>query len=63
MSLEEENDFIEILLKAHKKSQEKAIDDSIRTGVPLAISVNGKIIDIHPQFKYIKVPIDFELNN
>ena len=30
-------DVIEILLEAHKRGQERAIDDSIRSGVPLVV--------------------------
>jgi hypothetical protein len=47
-----------MLLEAHSKGVEMAIDLSIRTGVPLVIEKNGKIIKVKPQFKYIKVPID-----
>ncbi len=46
------------LLEAHSKGVEMAIDLSIRTGVPLVIEKNGKIIKVKPQFKYVKVPID-----
>ena len=46
-----------ILLDGHKKGLEMAIENSIRTGVPLVVSKNGKIVKIKPKFKYVKVPI------
>lgn len=51
-------DINEILLAAHKRGQEKAIDDSIRSGVPLVVSINGKIVSVKPKFKYVRVPIE-----
>ena len=50
-------DINEILLKAHKRGQEKAIDISIRSGVPLVVSKHGKIVSIKPKYKYVLVPI------
>lgn len=50
-------DINELLLEAHKKGIEKAKDTSIRTGVPLVIEKNGKIIELAPQYKYVRVPI------
>jgi len=47
----------EILLEAHQKGIEQAIDLSIRTGVPLVVEENGQIKEIKPQYKYIRVPI------
>lgn len=46
-----------MLLEAHRRGVEMAIDQSIRTGVPLVIQKDGKIIKVKPQFKYVKVPI------
>lgn len=48
----------DILLEAHRKGVEQAIDLSIRTGVPLVIEKDGKIMEIKPQYKYVRVPID-----
>lgn len=48
----------QFLLEAHRRGIEMAIDQSIRTGVPLVIEKNGKIIKVKPKFKYVKVPID-----
>lgn len=58
MTSSKEENVQEILLKAHAKGIESAIDLSIRTGVPLVIEENGVIIKIPPKYKYIRVPID-----
>lgn len=50
-------DVEEILLDAYQKGVEQAIDLSIRTGVPLVVEENGKIKEIKPQYKYVRVPI------
>lgn len=47
----------EMLLEAHKKGVEQAIDLSIRTGVPLVVEKDGKIKEVKPKYKYIRVPI------
>lgn len=47
----------EILLEAHKKGVEQAIDLSIRTGTSLIIEKEGKISEIKPKFKYVRVPV------
>lgn len=57
MSRAKNFDVNEILLEAHKRGIERAIDTSIRTGVPLVVEKNGKIIDIKPKYKYVRVPI------
>jgi hypothetical protein len=57
MSKKESEDIQMILLKIHKRSIHLAVDNSIRTGVPLVVEKNGKIIEIKPKFKYVKVPI------
>lgn len=50
-------DVNEMLLEAHKKGIEQAIDLSIRTGIPLVVEKNGKIKEVKPEYKYIRVPI------
>jgi hypothetical protein len=60
MVKKEEPDINELLLEAHKRGIELAIDTSIRTGVPLVVEKDGKIIEIKPKFKYVRVPIDSE---
>lgn len=56
MPSKNKRDIEELLLEAHQKSVEQAIDLSIRTGVPLVIEENGKIKEIEPQYKYVRVP-------
>ncbi len=47
----------EMLLEAHKKGVEQAMDLSIRTGIPLVVEKDGKIKEVKPEYKYIRVPI------
>lgn len=44
----------EILLKAHELAVLKAIDDSERTGVPLVVFKNGKIVLEEPTYRYVR---------
>ena len=53
------SDINEILLEAHRRGQERAIDLSIRSGVPLVVWSRGKIVSIKPKYKYVRVPIEF----
>lgn len=57
MSKSEPVDVNKILLEAHKRGIEQAIDSSIRTGVPLVVARNGKIVELKPKYKYVRVPI------
>ena len=47
----------DLLLEAHRRGIENAIELSERTGTPLIVEINGKIKRIKPKFKYIRVPI------
>lgn len=51
-------DIDEIVLEAHRRGVERAIDLSIRTGTPLIVEENGKIREIMPKYKYVLVPIE-----
>ena len=57
MSSKRKLDIEEILLEAHRKGVEQAIDLSARTGVPLVVEKNGKIKKLMPKYKYVRVPI------
>jgi hypothetical protein len=57
MQSKHQQDIHEILLEAHRKGIEQAIDLSIRTGVPLVVQEGGKIKEIKPKYKYVRVPI------
>jgi len=52
------NKVIELFLEGHRKGVESAVELSIRTGVPLVVSKDGKIQEIKPKFKYVLVPIE-----
>lgn len=56
-----EREIEELILEAHQKGVEQAIDLSIRTGVPLVVEENGKIREIKPQYKYVRVPIHYKV--
>lgn len=57
MSRKQETDINSIILEAHRKGVEAAIDLSFRTGTSLIIEKDGKIQEIKPKFKYVLVPI------
>lgn len=57
MPSKRKSDVLEVLLEAHKKGVEQAIDLSIRTGIPLVVQEHGKIKEIKPKYKYVRVPI------
>ena len=46
-----------LLLEAHERGIELAIETSIRTGVPLVVEKEGKIFQIEPKYKYVRVLI------
>ena len=50
-------DINEILLKAHKLGVKNAIDLAARTGVRLVVCENGKIKQIKPNYKYVRVAV------
>lgn len=60
MSKKHHSDINEMLLEAHRKGVEQAIDLSIRTGIPLVVEEGGKIKKIKPKYKYVRVPIKAE---
>lgn len=60
MPSKHQSDIHEILLEAHRKGVEQAIDLSIRTGIPLVVEINGEIKEIKPKYKYVRVPIQQE---
>src|SRR5690625_3126043 len=47
----------QLLLEAHKRGVRLAEDISARTGVPLVVEKDGKIIEIPPKYQYVRVPI------
>ncbi len=57
MAKKRRHPIIDLMLKGHRAGVKKAIDDSERTGVPLVVEKNGKIIKIKPKYKYVRVPV------
>ena len=57
------SDVLGVLLEAHRKGVEQAIDLSIKTGIPLVVQENGKIKEIKPKYKYVRVPIRAKKRN
>lgn len=51
------DDLIEQVLKAHKRSFQRAFETAVRTGTALVFSRNGKIVEVKPPFRYELVPI------
>ena len=51
MAKKKRNKIISLLLEAHERGIELAIETSIRTGVPLVVEKDGKIFEIPPKYK------------
>ncbi len=39
------DDFIDLVLEAHKRSYQRAFEIAVRTGTPLVFEKNGKLIE------------------
>jgi hypothetical protein len=51
------DDLTKFILKAHKRSFQRAFEIAVRTGTALVFSRNGKVIEIKPPYRYELVPI------
>lgn len=51
------DDFIKMLLKAHKRSCQSAFETAVRTGTALVFTRNGKVVEVKPPYRYELVPI------
>lgn len=51
------DDFIEKILKAHKRSFRRAFETAVRTGTALVFTHNGKVVEEKPPYRYELVPI------
>jgi len=51
-----EVDINQMLLKAHKLGVKKAIDVSARSNTRLVVYEGGKVKEVKPKYKYIRVP-------
>lgn len=50
-------EIVQMLLKAHKRSYRRAFETAVRTGTKLVFSRNGKVVEEKPPYKYKLVPI------
>lgn len=53
-----DDEYEKLLLQAYRQGVKNAITLSEKTGVPLAVQINGKIKQIKPKYKYVRVPIE-----
>lgn len=51
------DDIENILLKAHKRSFQRAFETAVRTGTALVFARDGKVVKIKPPYRYELVPI------
>jgi hypothetical protein len=51
------DDLCEVVLQAHKRSYQRALETAIRTDTALIFSKDGEIIRYKPPFRYKLVPI------
>ena len=48
MTQDDERDIHELILEGHARGVKKVIENSIRTGIPIVIEKDGKIMDVIP---------------
>jgi len=53
-----EDDFMEILLKAHERSFQRAFEIAVRTGTSLIFAKDDKIVKVKPPYRYELVKIE-----
>lgn len=51
------DEFNEKILKAHKRSFQRAFETAVRTGTSLVFVRDGKVVKIKPPYRYELVPI------
>ncbi|HLB52812.1 MAG TPA: hypothetical protein VJK48_03795 [Chlamydiales bacterium] len=51
------DDLNEIILEANQRGYQRAFETAVRTGTALVYSLNGKIIEEKPPYRYELVPI------
>ena len=55
-----EDDFMDVVLQAHKRSFRRAFETAVRTGTALVYIEDGELKDIYPPYRYQLVPIQPE---
>ncbi|NGX45625.1 MAG: hypothetical protein K940chlam2_00781 [Chlamydiae bacterium] len=53
----EDEDLMEVVLKAHTKSIQRAFETAVRTGTALVYMRDGKVVEVKPPYRYELVPI------
>ena len=51
------DDLEKMILKAHKRSYQRAFETAVRTGTALIFARNGKIVEVKPPYEYKLVRI------
>lgn len=52
------DDLMEQVIKAHKRSFQRAFETAVRTGTALVLEIDGKIIEATPPYRYELVPTE-----
>lgn len=52
------DDFMEVVLEAHRRSYQRAFEIAVRTGTALVFEKNGKLVEVRPPYKHelVKIP-------
>ena len=50
-------DINTVILRAHKRSFQRAFEIAVRTGTALVFNRKGKVVEVKPPFRYELVPI------
>lgn len=51
------DEMIEMILKAHQRSFQRAFETAVRTNTVLVFARNGKVVEVKPPYRYELVPI------
>ena len=52
-----EDDFMDLVIEAHRRSYQRAFETAVRTGTALVFMRNGKLVEVKPPYRYELVPI------
>ena len=54
----ENDDFMDMVLEAHKRSYKRAFETAVRTGTALIFVRDGKLVEVRPPYRYelVKIP-------
>lgn len=55
-----EDELMQQVLEAHRRSFQRAFEIAVRTGTALVYSRDGEIVHIRPPYRYVLVPISPE---